>query len=111
MSNNVECPFCGEFFTPFLNRALAEHQSNFSCPLSGKTLSIDEWNMRPPKKEAPQGKTILSEVEWLRQMVAALTLEEPKHEYAVRYGSDGNNLQAEQPEVIYASREGTGPEK
>jgi hypothetical protein len=59
--------------------------------------------MRPTdKKSCPQEasvRTVLSEVEWLRQMVAALTLEEPKHEYRIGY--------SQLPDGVYASGEGT----
>jgi hypothetical protein len=102
--DRVTCPFCDAQIHHAQHPALT-HQTGVICPLLGFLFSWEQWAMRPPKKEAPQGKTILSEVEWLRQMVAALTIEpEPQH-YAVTYPS--NISQPEKPEVIYASREGT----
>ncbi len=91
-----ECPFCGEVFTGVY------HPSNSICPVSMASFTRVKWALRPPKKEAPQGKAILSEVEWLRQMVAALTIEpEPQH-YAVTHPAN-----IAQPETFYAIREGT----
>jgi hypothetical protein len=104
MSDQITCPFCGRGCN-----AIGYHEQGKAhetqCPIGGYTFTGEQWAMRPPKKDAPQGRAILSEVEWLRQMVAALTIEpEPKH-YAVTYPS--NISQPEKPEVIYASREGT----
>ena len=80
--DRVECPFCGVTINQAAHAALTT-QTGTLCPLLGYSFSWEQWAMRPPKKEEPQGKVIMSEVEWLRQMVAALTLEEPKHEYSI----------------------------
>lgn len=65
MSDNVNCPFCDLWFDP-----TASHPPDPICPLSNYTLSVSQWNMRPPKKEAGHTpKPMQSEVEWLRLMV------------------------------------------
>jgi hypothetical protein len=93
--DRVECPFCGLPILMIMDKGT--HVTN-NCMLSAMCFPKEQWAMRPPKKEAPQGKAILSEVEWLRQMVAALTIE-PKPNHTVEYIS--------MPDGIYASREGT----
>lgn len=69
----VSCPFCGEYFHGFANKEEAEHPPVPECPLFGRILQIDQWNMRPPKKE-PQAQVVTSEVEYLRSIVERLAL-------------------------------------
>jgi hypothetical protein len=103
--DRVTCPFCGKFLVQAEAGKNAFGHIHETCPISDMYFFKEQWAMRPPKKEAPQGKAILSEVEWLRQMVAVLTIApEPKH-YAVTYPSYPGNLS--QPETFYATREGT----
>lgn len=92
MSDNrtlVSCPFCGECFISFTNRAEAEHPPVTECPLFGRILTVDQWNMRPPKKEVGEVPKIDDEVGWLRKLVQALVLEEP--EYKVTYDTSSND--------------------
>lgn len=133
MSDKVECPFCGERFAPFENCARAEHP-RFApgpyiqrCPLEGKQFLTDNWNMRPPKKEQPSAfdsfinamPAYASEVEWLRQLVRDLVIEEPTQNYRIDYGPYCSGTTAPlypsnfatNPEEIYAKRDGTGPDK
>ena len=78
MSDNIECPFCGEIFPPFASCSLAEHPEvpSSECPVQGQRFTNKRWNMRPPKKEV--GHTpAQGEVEWLRALVKELIAKPP----------------------------------
>lgn len=83
----VSCPFCGMEVTEKEYAGL-RHPSNTACTLDDVVYSFDQWQMRPPRKEPGHTpKPMLSEVEWLRQMVAALTLETPEQSYTIALDS------------------------
>jgi len=92
--DNPTCPFCGESFAPFVHMAVAEHPPNIDCPLFGRTLKIEEWNMRPPKKEQPAKEPmsdltfyLTGEVQWLRERLEILMVpEEPEQRYSIDLG-------------------------
>lgn len=70
MIDKLTCPFCGSSVHKFENKAEAEHPLHpVECPLSKGVLEIDQWNMRPPRKEQPAAPVIESEVAWLRSIV------------------------------------------
>jgi len=68
--DRVTCPFCGIEFSAYVDRLTAHPTGH--CLGGTISLSKEQWQRRPPKKEAPQGKAILSEVEWLRETIKEL---------------------------------------
>ena len=90
MSEKVECAFCGESITKTETPGLWTHPDDTidGCPMDGLERKFWQWNMRPHNKEQPAAQE-MSEVQWLRTMVAALTLEEPTQNYRVELGQTG----------------------
>jgi hypothetical protein len=69
--DRVTCPFCDAEIGMVVYADNGIHPQS-DCPLSTFSFRREQWDMRPPKKEAPQGKAILSEVEWLRETIKEL---------------------------------------
>lgn len=93
--DNVECPFCGVHFEPH-NLAATTHPGT-DCVLTMYTMSVDQWRIRPHKKEQPAEQSnsdlltfhLAGEIQWLRAIVEKLVINEPEVNYSIGYDAKG----------------------